>query len=125
MTDTDDTDQDTTLDSQRFVDGADAEGVAPASDETPRNEDSTVDDDHSGPVPHREGTTAAGSTDAEPETSSSMFDDVVLDDVAGENDDEASPGLFDDLLSGDPIFESKEVLRPSYKIGRASCRERV
>ncbi len=35
------------------------------------------------------------------------FDDVVLD----EGD---SHGLFDDLLSGEPIFEHKEVLRPSY-----------
>jgi cell division control protein 6 len=37
-------------------------------------------------------------------------DDVVLDEGA----DGASPGLFDDLLSGQPIFENKEVLRPSY-----------
>jgi cell division control protein 6 len=37
------------------------------------------------------------------------FDEVVLDD-----DDEDSTGLFDDLLSGEPIFENKEVLRPSY-----------
>jgi len=36
------------------------------------------------------------------------FDGVVLDD----GDD--SQGLFDDLLSGEPIFENKEVLRPSY-----------
>ncbi|WP_132059200.1 Cdc6/Cdc18 family protein [Halorussus amylolyticus] len=36
------------------------------------------------------------------------LDDVVLDD---EGDDQ---GLFDDLLSGEPIFENKEVLRPSY-----------
>src|SRR6056297_3996608 len=38
------------------------------------------------------------------------LDDVVLDD-AGE---EGNQGLFDDLLSGEPIFENKEVLRPSY-----------
>ncbi len=37
------------------------------------------------------------------------FDGVVLDD-----DDEENQGLFDDLLSGEPIFENKEVLRPSY-----------
>ncbi|MFB6133867.1 MAG: Cdc6/Cdc18 family protein, partial [Halanaeroarchaeum sp.] len=37
------------------------------------------------------------------------FDDVVLDD-----DSSAESGLFDDLLSGEPIFENKEVLRPSY-----------
>ncbi len=29
-------------------------------------------------------------------------------------DDEGNQGLFDDLLSGEPIFENKEVLRPSY-----------
>ncbi|WP_226482199.1 Cdc6/Cdc18 family protein [Natrinema amylolyticum] len=29
-------------------------------------------------------------------------------------DDESNQGLFDDLLSGEPIFENKEVLRPSY-----------
>ncbi|WP_323677462.1 orc1/cdc6 family replication initiation protein [Halorubellus sp. PRR65] len=38
------------------------------------------------------------------------LDEVVLD----EDDDEESTGLFDDLLSGEPIFENKEVLRPSY-----------
>ena len=36
------------------------------------------------------------------------FDGVVLDDEAD------NQGLFDDLLSGEPIFENKEVLRPSY-----------
>jgi len=36
------------------------------------------------------------------------FDGVGLDD----GDD--NQGLFDDLLSGEPIFENKEVLRPSY-----------
>jgi archaeal cell division control protein 6 len=29
-------------------------------------------------------------------------------------DEESNQGLFDDLLSGEPIFENKEVLRPSY-----------
>ncbi|MFB6078990.1 MAG: Cdc6/Cdc18 family protein [Halarchaeum sp.] len=37
--------------------------------------------------------------------------DVDLDDVLDEEDGD---GLFDDLLSGEPIFENKEVLRPSY-----------
>jgi len=36
------------------------------------------------------------------------FDGVVLD------DEDDNQGLFDDLLSGEPIFENKEVLRPSY-----------
>ena len=30
------------------------------------------------------------------------------------DDEEDDKGLFDDLLSGEPIFENKEVLRPSY-----------
>ncbi|WP_254864510.1 Cdc6/Cdc18 family protein [Halovivax gelatinilyticus] len=30
------------------------------------------------------------------------------------SDGESNQGLFDDLLSGEPIFENKEVLRPSY-----------
>ena len=38
--------------------------------------------------------------------------DVGLDDVL--LDDDEGQGLFDDLLAGDPIFENKEVLRPSY-----------
>jgi cell division control protein 6 len=45
------------------------------------------------------------------------LDDLDLDPVSGtETDeaDEASRGLFDDLLEGEPIFENKEVLRPSY-----------
>ncbi|WP_416838178.1 Cdc6/Cdc18 family protein [Haloferax sp. DFSO52] len=36
------------------------------------------------------------------------LDKVVL------SDDEGAKGLFDDLLAGEPIFENKEVLRPSY-----------
>ena len=38
------------------------------------------------------------------------LDGVVLDDDEGGD----NQGLFDDLLSGEPIFENKEVLRPSY-----------
>ncbi|MFC6837002.1 Cdc6/Cdc18 family protein [Halomarina ordinaria] len=40
-----------------------------------------------------------------------------------EGADEAAPGLFDDLLSGEPIFENKEVLRPSYTPRRLPHRE--
>jgi cell division control protein 6 len=39
--------------------------------------------------------------------------DVDIDDVLEDEADE-NQGLFDDLLSGEPIFENKEVLRPSY-----------
>ena len=38
-------------------------------------------------------------------------EEVVLEETLEES---ASGGLFDDLLSGEPIFENKEVLRPSY-----------
>ncbi|MFC4405184.1 Cdc6/Cdc18 family protein [Haloarchaeobius iranensis] len=60
-------------------------------------------------------TDVSGGTERTPAETSRDFevdlDDVVLD----ESDDEgASQGLFDDLLSGEPIFENKEVLRPSY-----------
>ncbi|MGM0606561.1 MAG: Cdc6/Cdc18 family protein [Halobacteriota archaeon] len=37
------------------------------------------------------------------------FDRMLADDEEAE-----SKGLFDDLLAGEPIFENKEVLRPSY-----------
>jgi cell division control protein 6 len=47
--------------------------------------------------------------------------DEMFDDFSGEG--EASPGLFDDLLSGEPIFEKKEVLRPSYTPRRLPHRE--
>ncbi|XVH32798.1 Cdc6/Cdc18 family protein [Haloferacaceae archaeon DSL9] len=37
-----------------------------------------------------------------------------FDGMLNDADSEESKGLFDDLLSGEPIFENKEVLRPSY-----------
>ncbi|QLG49774.1 Cdc6/Cdc18 family protein [Natrinema halophilum] len=40
---------------------------------------------------------------------SSNFENADIDDEG-----ESNQGLFDDLLSGEPIFENKEVLRPSY-----------
>ena len=55
--------------------------------------------------------TGSSVADASPTDAPSTvdLDEVVLDDTAGD-----SKGLFDDLLSGEPIFENKEVLRPSY-----------
>jgi cell division control protein 6 len=40
--------------------------------------------------------------------------DVDIDDVLDDGSEEGEQGLFDDLLAGEPIFENKEVLRPSY-----------
>jgi len=65
-------------------------------------------------------------TDAEASTGPSDLDDVILDNLdAGSDDpsDEASRGLFDDLLEGEPIFENKEVLRPSYTPHKLPHRE--
>jgi cell division control protein 6 len=65
-------------------------------------------------------------TDTETSTEPSNLDDVILDNLdAGSDDpsDEASRGLFDDLLEGEPIFENKEVLRPSYTPHKLPHRE--
>ncbi len=51
------------------------------------------------------------------------LDDLDLDTDAEENTDSASRGLFDDLLEGEPIFENKEVLRPSYTPHKLPHRE--
>jgi cell division control protein 6 len=55
------------------------------------------------------GTTDAASSGGESE-GGGLFD--TGEDSPLDADD--GPGLFDDLLSGEPIFENKEVLRPSY-----------
>jgi cell division control protein 6 len=52
--------------------------------------------------------------DDSPATDGSVdLEDVVLED-ADLDDPGDDGGLFDDLLSGEPIFEKKDVLRPSY-----------
>ncbi|NHN46187.1 AAA family ATPase [Halostella sp. JP-L12] len=58
--------------------------------------------------------TGTGEPAGRVDVDSSRDFDVDLDDVVLEDDEEESQGLFDDLLSGEPIFENKEVLRPSY-----------
>ncbi|AQL42777.1 cell division control protein Cdc6 [Halorientalis sp. IM1011] len=71
--------------------------------------------DGQSPLDDAAGDESRSSVDVETSISDSSLDDVVLDDVEEDGDlDEASRGLFDDLLSGAPIFENKEVLRPSY-----------
>ena len=51
------------------------------------------------------------------------LEDLDLDAESDGETDEASRGLFDDLLEGEPIFENKEVLRPSYTPERLPHRE--
>ena len=117
MSDGNDTDQDTTLDSKRFVDGETDIPDAAEATATGEGESTGGGSDVS---------TDLGSTDGEAnsEIDPSLLDDVVLDEIEGEDDsDEASRGLFDDLLEGDPIFENKEVLRPSYTPRKLPHRE--
>ena len=60
--------------------------------------------------------------DRERDGDGQLLDDIVFEDEDSEAD-EASRGLFDDLLSGEPIFENKEVLRPSYTPRKLPHRE--
>jgi cell division control protein 6 len=123
MSDGNESDQDTTLDSKRFVDG---------DTEIPETSEVTGADE-TGPESEGESSDAApdvstdlGSTgsDGNSEIDPSLLEDVVLDEMDSEDDsDEASRGLFDDLLEGDPIFENKEVLRPSYTPRKLPHRE--
>ena len=149
MMDGDDTDQDSGLESGRAVTGTDseAEELPPTSDDdsTSRTNESTANDstddsglpgtDASGDEdPVVRSTTDEGSADDvstpdldvgsdDTDTDSSMLDDVMLDDVGSDDTGEASQGLFDDLLAGEPIFENKEVLRPSYTPRKLPHRE--
>ena len=96
--------------------------------EDPQSEDPQPETDGSAPGPVVGGDRPPGHSDSPPEaevdpgsTVDGFSGDVDLDDLdldteAEETDDpdEASRGLFDDLLEGEPIFENKEVLRPSY-----------
>ncbi|MUV58340.1 Cdc6/Cdc18 family protein [Halogeometricum sp. CBA1124] len=55
-----------------------------------------------------------GPSGADDEVADDPSTDVSLDEVVLDEGGSDSRGLFDDLLSGEPIFENKEVLRPSY-----------
>jgi cell division control protein 6 len=89
-------------------------------------------DEHDNPDPSSDpsatepSTDTDGKLDVETDTGPSDLDDVILDNLdTGSDDpsDEASRGLFDDLLEGEPIFENKEVLRPSYTPHKLPHRE--
>ncbi|QZY00872.1 Cdc6/Cdc18 family protein [Halobaculum rubrum] len=90
-----------------------------ASGDTDRNADGDTDRNADGDTDRN----ADGDTDLDAGGTSFDFGsgsrsrtdvDLDVDEVLADEDDEASTGLFDDLLSGEPIFENKEVLRPSY-----------
>jgi cell division control protein 6 len=66
---------------------------------------------NSGPL-GRDGDTLDPEVTPDSRSRSETAVDLDVNEVLGEDDD--NTGLFDDLLSGEPIFENKEVLRPSY-----------
>ncbi|GEM_PF-10833 len=74
-------------------------------------ESSTAEDPRSVPSENQQTAPSKDSSGGEPRDRSSPA--VDLDDVVLEAESD-NTGLFDDLLSGEPIFENKEVLRPSY-----------
>jgi len=57
-------------------------------------------------------TDSAGSTDSSDSIRTADTDETTTADPSAS--DTPQGGLFDDLLSGDPIFENKDVLRTSY-----------
>jgi cell division control protein 6 len=134
MTDRDDTDQDATLDANRFQDGsdvpddpepADSPGTgASASDADGQSSGDATRETEGGSAASADDPIRADVLDGDAEDDDSLLDDVVLDELGeDEESDEASPGLFDDLLEGEPIFENKEVLRPSYTPRKLPHRE--
>jgi cell division control protein 6 len=88
--------------------GSDPEGGAGRGDDADGSDVPTDTPNRSDADP----SIGAPETGGSGEGTSSHATDVDLDDVVLDDDD--SRGLFDDLLSGEPIFENKEVLRPSY-----------
>jgi len=115
--------------------GADGTGETGASDETIANLDDPSSPDSSRPsdrsTSRADATDPDSDTDSDTDSGSNQLSDASTDiDVGSGGRDRSSPdvdfdgvvldddddnqGLFDDLLSGEPIFENKEVLRPSY-----------
>jgi len=90
-----------------------------AADESRHRDEATPDSD--GNETSSEPTDVPSPASETPNEIDGFSGDVDLEDLDLDTDaddsgetDEASRGLFDDLLEGEPIFENKEVLRPSY-----------
>ncbi|MDZ7744998.1 MAG: ORC1-type DNA replication protein [Halobacteriales archaeon] len=90
----------------------------PAGEPAPPDETEEVEEEELGIDGSDDATTGHESLD----TAEIDLDDIVLDEPA-DDPAEASRGLFDDLLEGEPIFENKEVLRPSYTPHKLPHRE--
>ncbi|EMA42691.1 Cdc6/Cdc18 family protein [Halococcus saccharolyticus] len=102
-------------------DEGDAEDSAPSADIGIDIDDLSLDDLDGGSSDSADPTSAADPSDSTQttDTDESATADPAMSDTSQENgtpqeDDTPQGGLFDDLLSGDPIFENKDVLRPSY-----------
>ena len=121
------------------ADGSDASGEPNRSDpaatdhrsnDSPSEDDSASDDptlSADSPV-ETEGSPSGATplTDGLDDRADGFSGGVDLDDLDLDADgdaDGASRGLFDDLLEGEPIFDNKEVLRPSYTPERLPHRE--
>ena len=109
-------------------DGVDGEGDVPSADVDGESEDLPSDDFDDGSTgiddPNDPDDSAGSRTPRsesipgiDPSGAGPSEDDTSRDgSTRGDRPDDDTPqgGLFDDLLSGDPIFENKDVLRPSY-----------
>ena len=112
----------TAADASETTDTPSSEGEA-----SPPASDQTASEDRDSPL-EATGSTVDGSVDSQGRSVDGFSGDVDLEDLdldaaADEEADEASRGLFDDLLEGEPIFENKEVLRPSYTPRKLPHRE--
>ena len=102
-------------------DGTDGEGFEAPDSALPSGENASAGSSETDPVTSTavdETDTGAVGDDADlgAESRDRSSTDVGLDGVVFDDGDDGddNQGLFDDLLSGEPIFENKEVLRPSY-----------
>ncbi len=108
--------------SEESSDGAESLDAQSAnSEETPVVESETDDESSPGLDGNTDPPPTTHQSDQHPddEAASPSIEDVLHD---GDQPDH-SQGLFDDLLSGEPIFENKEVLRPSYTPRKLPHRE--
>ncbi len=115
------------------TDSIDLNTYSEGSEEEIPSQSSTIPDEIEGSkteesTPPGESTAGDGSATENPEGFSGDIDvDLDAESKAGqgkgEDGEETSRGLFDDLLEGEPIFENKEVLRPSYTPHRLPHRE--
>jgi cell division control protein 6 len=112
-------------DSSAPPDSADSDDVASADDRISADDDVDADDtvgtddavdtdDGVSTEPTTGRATVSTDTDGDGNVPDSDDATDATDTDADDSRTDAAPGLFDDLLSGEPIFENKDVLRPSY-----------